>query len=81
MKYWKEHKTLRVVLIALFFGAGLALLLYGWRMTGKLSGLGLMLKGIILTLILRRNRESLLLAALCLYNKPFEEPKNPKSEP
>ena len=23
----------------------------------------------------------LLLAALCLYNKPFEEPKNPKSEP
>ena len=63
MKYWKEHKTLRVVLIALFFGAGLAL-------TGKLSGLGLMLLGILL-----------LLAALCLYNKPFEEPKNPKSEP
>ena len=70
MKYWKEHKTLRVVLIALFFGAGLALLLYGGRMTGKLSGLGLMLLGILL-----------LLAALCLYNKPFEEPKNPKSEP
>ena len=37
--------------------------------------------GSVLTLILRRNRESLLLAALCLYNKPFEEPKNPKSEP
>ena len=70
MKYWKEHNTLRVVLIALFFGAGLALLLYGWRMTGKLSGLGLMLLGILL-----------LRAALCLYNKPFEEPKNPKSEP
>ena len=62
MKYWKEHKTLRVVLIALFFGAGLALLLYGWRMTGKLSGLGLMLLGILL-----------LLAVLAIYNATYQD--------
>ena len=64
MKYWKEHKTLARGPHRPVFGAGLALLLYGWRMTGKLSGLGLMLLGILL-----------LLTALCLYNKPFEEPR------
>ncbi len=60
MKFWKEHTTLRVVLIALFFLAGLALTFYGWSLTGKLTGLVLMLVGI-----------TLLLAALFIYNKPY----------
>ncbi len=61
MKFWKEHTSLRMTLIALFFFAGLALVIYGWTLTGKLSGLGLMIVGVIL-----------LLAALMIYNKPFE---------
>ena len=64
MKYWKEHASLRAVLMAVFFILGFILLLVGWRMTGKLAGLGLMLVGVVL-----------LLATLMLYNKPFEEPK------
>ena len=64
MKFWKEHASLRVALIALFFFAGLGLVIYGWTLTGKLSGLGLMIVGVIL-----------LLAALMVYNKPFETEK------
>ena len=64
MNYWKEHTSLRAVLIALFFLAGLVLVIYGWTMTGRLSGLGLMIVGVIL-----------LLSALMVYNKPFETEK------
>ena len=64
MKFWKEHTSLRVTLIALFFFLGLGLVIYGWTLTGKLSGLGLMLAGV-----------ALVLATLALYNKPFEDPK------
>ena len=46
------------------FVLGLFLLVYGWKQTGQLGGLGLMLVGV-----------ALLLAALALYNKPFEDPK------
>lgn len=51
------------MLIALFFIVGLILVFAGWKMTGKLAGLGLMIVGVIL-----------LLAALLIYNKPFETP-------
>ena len=64
MKFWKEHAGLRATLIALFFFLGLALVIYGWTLTGKLTGLGLMIVGVIL-----------LLAALMIYNKPFESEK------
>ena len=64
MKFWKEHTTLRVVLMLTTFLAGIFLLLYGWKQTGQLGGLGLMLLGVVL-----------LLATLALYNKPFEDPK------
>ena len=64
MKFWKEHTSLRVTLITLFFFAGLGLVIYGWTLTGKLSGLGLRIAGVIL-----------LLAALMIYNKPFETEK------
>ncbi|MCI9121803.1 MAG: hypothetical protein HFG00_09825 [Oscillibacter sp.] len=61
MKFWKEHTSLRACLIALFFLGGLGLTVYGWTLTGKMSGLGLMMAGVVL-----------LLSALLIYNKPFE---------
>jgi len=53
-----------MTLIALFFFLGLGLVIFGWTMTGKLSGLGVMLLGVVL-----------LLSALMIYNKPFESEK------
>ena len=60
MNFWKNHTTLRFTLIALFFVLGLVLTVVGWKMTGKLEGLGLMLVGIIF-----------LLTALFVYNAPY----------
>ena len=62
MNFWKNHAALRGLLIALFFIAGMLLTLAGWRMTGKLEGLGLMLVGIVL-----------LLTALFVYNAPYSK--------
>lgn len=62
MNFWKEHTTLRGVLIALFFAAGMILTIAGWKMIGKLEGLGLMLLGIVL-----------LLTALFVYNAPYKK--------
>ena len=62
MNFWKNHATLRGVLIVLFFVVGMALTIAGWKMTGKLEGLGLMLVGIIL-----------LLTALFVYNAPYRK--------
>ena len=65
MNFWKEHTSLRAALICLFFVIGLILVVVGWTMTGKLAGLGLMLLGIIL-----------LLTALFVYNKPYQDKKH-----
>ena len=65
MKYWKEHMGLRAILMTVFFVVGFILLIGGWKMTGQLAGLGIMIVGVIL-----------LLTALMLYNKPFEDPKH-----
>ena len=62
MNFWKEHATLRGVLIALFFVLGMILTIVGWKMTGELLGLGLMLVGIVL-----------LLTALFVYNAPYSK--------
>ena len=62
MNFWKEHTTLRGVLILLFFVIGMVLTIVGWKMTGKLEGLGLMLVGIVL-----------LLVALFVYNAPYRK--------
>ena len=62
MNFWKNHAALRFTLIALFFVAGLVLTVVGWKMTGKLEGLGLMLVGVIL-----------LLTALFVYNAPYKK--------
>lgn len=69
MKFWKEHAALRLGLMGLLFLAGLALVVGGWRMTGKPSGVLAMLAG-----------AALLLLALFVYNRPFEEPKTKKSK-
>ena len=50
MKFWKEHTALRVSLIALLFIAGLALAVGGWSMTGQMSGLIIMIVGLVLLL-------------------------------
>ena len=36
MNFWKNHATLRAVLIALFFVLGMVLTITGWKMTGEL---------------------------------------------
>ena len=61
MNFWKEHATLRGILIALFFVAGMVLTIVGWKMTGELLGLGLMLVGIVF-----------LLTALFVYNALYK---------
>jgi len=61
MNFWKEHTTLRGILILLFFVVGMILTVAGWKMTGKLEGLGLMLVGIIF-----------LLVALFVYNAAYK---------
>jgi hypothetical protein len=60
--FLKNHGGLRGLLIALFFIVGLTLTIVGWKMTGDLAGLGLMLVGIVL-----------LLTALFVYNAPFSK--------
>ena len=51
MNFWKEHLTLRGILILLFFVLGIVLTVVGWKMTGKLEGLGIMCVGIIFLLV------------------------------
>ena len=59
---WKKLATLRVILISLFFVAGIVLTIVGWKMTGELLGLGIMCIGIIF-----------LLTALFVYNAPYKK--------
>ena len=61
MNFWKNHTTLRSVLITLFFLIGMVLTVSGWKMTGELAGLGLMLVGIVF-----------LLMALFVYNAMYK---------
>ena len=60
--FWKNHLALRGILIVLFFAVGMVLTIAGWKMTGKIEGLGLMLVGIVL-----------LLTALFVYNAPYRK--------
>ena len=63
MEFWKEHIKLRVAVITLFFVLGVVMVISGWKMTGQIAGLGIMMLGV-----------SFLLAALFVYNKPFTTP-------
>ena len=62
MNFWKEHATLRGVLIVLFFVIGMVLTIAGWKMTGKLLGLGIMCVGMVC-----------LLTAMFVYNAPYRK--------
>ena len=62
MNFWKNHAALRGFLIALFFVLGLTLTIVGWKMTGQLNGLILMLVGMVF-----------LLTALFVYNAPHRK--------
>ena len=61
MNFWKNHTTLRGVLVALFFVIGMVLTVVGWKMTGQLLGLGIMLVGVVF-----------LLMALFVYNALYK---------
>ncbi len=67
MEFWKEHMKLRSLVILIFVILGIAATFVGWKMTGEMTGLLIMMVGVIF-----------LLTALMVYNKPFEEPKKKK---
>ena len=60
--YWKNHPALRIVLMIVLFVLALVLVVSGWKMTGQLAGLGIMLVGV-----------ALLLAVLAIYNATYQD--------
>lgn len=64
MEFWKNHSALRISLITIFFLLGITLVIVGWKMTGELRGLGIMVLGLVS-----------LLAGLQVYNFRYQEPK------
>ena len=62
MRFWQNHPALRVVLMAVLFVLAMALIVAGWKMTGELAGLGIMVVGVLL-----------LLVVLALYNEPYRD--------
>ena len=60
--YWKNHPALRMILMLVLFVLALVLVVSGWKMTGPLAGLGIMLVGV-----------ALLLAVLAIYNATYQD--------
>ena len=60
--FWKTHPALRIVLMIVLFVLSVALVVAGWKMTGQLAGLGIMLVGV-----------ALLLAVLTIYNATYQD--------
>ena len=60
--FWKTHPALRIVLMVVLFVRSIALVVAGWKMTGQLAGLGIMLVGV-----------ALLLAVLAIYNATYQD--------
>ena len=60
--FWKTHPALRIVLMIVLFVLTIALVVAGWKMTGQLAGLGIMLVGV-----------ALLLAVLAIYNATYQD--------
>lgn len=60
--FWKTHPALRIVLMIMLFVLSIALVVAGWKMTGQLAGLGIMLVGV-----------ALLLAVLAIYNATYQD--------
>lgn len=65
--FFKENEKLRMILIAVLFVVSFVMLISGWKMTGQLAGLGIMVIGVFV-----------LVLALMVYNAPFTEPKKKK---
>lgn len=64
MNMLNENKALRVCLILVLAVVGMAMVIGGWKITGEMKGLLTMLVGL-----------ALLIAALGVYNKPFQDKK------
>ena len=60
--FWKTHPALRIMLMIVLFVLSIALVVAGWKMTGQLAGLGIMLVGV-----------ALLLAVLAIYNPTYQD--------
>ena len=60
--FWKNPPALRIVLMIVLFVLSIALVIAGWKMTGQLAGLGIMLVGV-----------ALLLAVLAIYNATYQD--------
>ena len=60
--FWKNNPALRIVLMIVLFVLSIALVVAGWKMTGQLTGLGIMLVGV-----------ALLLAVLAIYNATYQD--------
>ena len=60
--FWKTHPALRIVLMIVLFVLSIALVVAGWKRTGQLAGLGIMLVGV-----------ALLLAVLAIYNATYQD--------
>lgn len=60
--FWKTHPALRIVLMIVLFVLSIALVVAGWKMTGQLAGLGIILVGV-----------ALLLAVLAIYNATYQD--------
>ena len=60
--FWKNHPALRIVLMIVLIVLSIALVIAGWKMTGQLAGLGIMLVGV-----------ALLLAVLAIYNATYQD--------
>ena len=58
MKHNESNPMVRVILMLVLFVLALALVVAGWKMTGQLAGLGIMIVGV-----------ALLLAVLYIVNK------------
>ena len=60
--FWKTLPALRIMLMIVLFVLSIALVVAGWKMTGQLAGLGIMLVGV-----------ALLLAVLAIYNATYQD--------
>lgn len=60
--FWKTYPALRIMLMIVLFVLSIALVVAGWKMTGQLAGLGIMLVGV-----------ALLLAVLAIYNATYQD--------
>lgn len=62
MKHNESNPMVRMILMLVLFVLALALVVAGWKMTGQLAGLGIMLVGV-----------ALLLAVLYIYNNKYQD--------